>query len=91
MRPKSKAPMASGVLHTATDPNGPWTPQNPSGVLLFISIYLSYIAFPGLGGCNNPAPYVFANGSIILVCSQGGNNVYTASSWKGPWKGASVR
>jgi len=64
-------PLASGVLHTATDPAGPWTPQNP----------------PGLGGCNNPAPWVFPNGTIFLMCSQGGNNMYTASSWKGPWTG----
>jgi len=73
--PKSKAPMASGVLHTATDPSGTWTPQNPSG----------------LGGCNNPAPYVFTNGSIILVCAQDGTNVYTANNWKGPWRGASLQ
>jgi hypothetical protein len=58
--------LASGVLHSASSPNGPWTPQNP----------------PGLGGCNNPAPYVFANGSIVVTCTW---NSYKAQSWKGPW------
>jgi len=71
---RERAPLASGVLHMATDPSGPYTPQNPSG----------------LGGCNNPAPYVYPNGTILLVCSQGGTNVYTAANWKGPWKGASI-
>jgi len=67
----SRAALASGVLHTASSPAGPWTPANP----------------PGLGGCNNPAPYVYPNGSIILMCWQGGNNLYFADSWKGPWTG----
>jgi len=65
------SPLVNGVLHTALDPAGPWTPQNP----------------PGLGDCNNPAPYVFPNGMIYLVCSQGGNNLFTAPNWKGPWTG----
>jgi len=69
-----RSPDASGVLHVATDPAGPYTPQNP----------------PGLGGCNNPAPYVFPNGTILLVCSQGGTNVWYADSWKGPWNGRSI-
>lgn len=72
--PSSRVLASSGVLHTATNPAGPWTPQNPQG----------------LGGCNNPAPYVFPNGTIYLVCSQGGTNIYTAESWKGPWKGGSL-
>jgi len=71
---RAQSPLASGVLHTATDPAGPWTPQNP----------------PGLGGCNNPAPYVFPNGTIHLLCSQGGTNLWTAASWKGPWTGTSI-
>jgi len=70
-----RAPLDSGVLHTATDPAGPWTPQNP----------------PGLGGCNNPSPYVYPNGSIYLLCAQGGTNIWTAENWKGPWKGASIQ
>jgi len=69
-----KAPLASGVLHTATNPAGPWTPVNP----------------PGLGGCNNPAPYVFPNGSILLFCWQGGNMIYTTDNWKGPWTGKAI-
>jgi len=38
--------------------------------------------------CNNPAPYVHKNGSILLVCScwQCAWHAYTAPSWKGPWK-----
>jgi len=70
----SKAALASGVLHSAPSPAGPWTPQSP----------------PGLGGCNNPAPYVFPNGTIYLVCAQGGENLWTAENWKGPWTGHSL-
>lgn len=69
-----KAPVESGILHVATDPNGPWTPQTP----------------PGLGLCNNPAPYVFPNGTIFLVCSQGAPNIFTAPNWKGPWTGTQL-
>lgn len=73
--PSSKRePYASGVLHMATNPAGPYTPQNP----------------PGLGGCNNPSPYIFNNGTIYLLCSQGGTNLWTAANWKGPWKGYSI-
>lgn len=72
--PSTMAPLASGVLHTASNPAGPWTPQNP----------------PGLGGCNNPAPYVYPNGSILLFCWQGGNMIYTTDSWKGPWTGRQI-
>jgi len=70
----TRSPYASGVLHTASEPGGPYTPQSP----------------PGLGGCNNPAPYVYPNGTILLVCSQGGTNVWYADSWKGPWNGRSI-
>jgi len=59
--------LAGGTLHTATSPDGPWIPQSP----------------PGLGNCNNPAPYVFPNGTIYLVCTW---STVTAPSWKGPWK-----
>jgi hypothetical protein len=69
-----RSPLASGVLHTATNPAGPWTPQSP----------------PGLGGCNNPAPYVWPNGTVYLICSQGGTNIWTAANWKGPWKGGEL-
>eukprot|EP00026_Physarum_polycephalum_P005850 Phypoly_transcript_05889.p1 GENE.Phypoly_transcript_05889~~Phypoly_transcript_05889.p1 ORF type:complete len:562 (+),score=58.97 Phypoly_transcript_05889:161-1846(+) len=65
---------SSGVLHTSSSPNGPFTPANA----------------PGLGGCNNPAPHIFPNGTIILVCAQDGTNVYTAPSWRGPWKQGSL-
>jgi len=58
----------SGILHVSTSVNGPWTPQNPPGLI---------------HGCNNPAPYVYPNGSILLVCTD--NQGYTAPNWKGPW------
>lgn len=44
------------------------------------------------GGCANPAPYFFPNGTVLLVCSLRNNGshfgVAVAPSWKGPyhWK-----
>jgi len=59
--------MTSGILHSATSVDGPWTPQNPQG----------------FNGCNNPAPYIFPNSSLLLVCTD--SQAYTAPNWKGPW------
>jgi len=33
-----RAPLDSGVLHTATNPAGPYTPQSPPGMLSFLKI-----------------------------------------------------
>jgi len=65
-RNPSSAPQASGTLHVSSSPNGPWSPQNP----------------PGLGACNNPAPYVSSTGSLYVVCTW---YAYTAPSWRGPY------
>jgi len=68
-----KAGAAGATLHTANSTSGPWTPQAP----------------PGLGACDNPAPYVKKNGTILLVCRN--PPAYTAASWKGPWSEVNIK
>lgn len=72
-------PVTSSLLHTATSPYGPWTPQNPTG----------------LESCNNPSPYIYPNGNIYLACSpmwgSDSPNVFTAPNWKGPWTGGVIK
>jgi len=58
--------LAGGLIHYATSPDGPWEGVSPSG----------------LGNCNNPAPYLDKNGTVLLVCTHAS---YIAASWKGPY------
>jgi len=39
-------PQASGILHTATSPAGPWTPQNPPGKFFLLSFAFFFILLP---------------------------------------------
>lgn len=66
-------------LLTSKSPDGPWEAA----------------AFPGGGdGCNNPAAFVFGNGTTLLVCkvddaSAGGirtMQVAVAKTWRGPYR-----
>jgi hypothetical protein len=51
--PKDSTPPRSGFLHTATLPEGPWTPARTSPP----------------NGCNNPAPAYHPNGTLYVVCN----------------------
>jgi len=63
-----RSSLAGGTFHTSKSVNGPWVPQGP----------------PGLGGCNNPAPYFHPNGSILLTCKVPWSS-YTAETWDGEY------
>jgi len=62
------SPAAAGsTIHVSKSLEGPWLPLSPNT----------------LGGCNNPAPWVHANGTIYIVC---GGSFMRSESISGPWK-----
>jgi hypothetical protein len=54
------------TIHVSKSLDGPWVPLLPNS----------------LGHCNNPAPWVHANGTIFIVC---GDAMKRAESISGPW------
>lgn len=54
------------TIHVAKRLEGPWEPLEPNT----------------LGSCNNPAPWVHANGTIFIVC---GLEMKRAEDIRGPW------
>jgi len=58
----------AGLLHHSESPYGPWIPLTPHGLQ---------------GGCNNPAPLIYSNGSVLLICTW---FALSAPSFRGPYK-----
>eukprot|EP00730_Choanoeca_flexa_P017496 TRINITY_DN8438_c0_g1_i1.p3 TRINITY_DN8438_c0_g1~~TRINITY_DN8438_c0_g1_i1.p3 ORF type:complete len:125 (+),score=7.27 TRINITY_DN8438_c0_g1_i1:539-913(+) len=66
--PKDWAPMTCpggvgkrGIIHWATSLTGPWTSVGPA------RINLGPDGPPPNSGLSNPAPYIFPNGTVLLV------------------------
>eukprot|EP01064_Diplonema_japonicum_P014473 TRINITY_DN22122_c0_g1_i1.p1 TRINITY_DN22122_c0_g1~~TRINITY_DN22122_c0_g1_i1.p1 ORF type:complete len:365 (+),score=53.71 TRINITY_DN22122_c0_g1_i1:46-1140(+) len=63
----------------------PVAPTVTSNVLHTASSpYGPWEPYNGLPGINNPSPFVFPNGTIVITGTSW--NIYRADSWKGPWK-----
>ena len=60
------AETSGSTIHVSKSLDGPWSPLQPNT----------------LGGCNNPAPWVHANGTIFILC---GASMLRADSISGPW------
>lgn len=71
-KPSSQAPLAtSSQLYTAATLAGPWHAA-PSG---------------GFGHCNNPAPAVYPNGTLYVVCHNDQTLIlWRAAAWNATWE-----
>eukprot|EP01111_Echinosteliopsis_oligospora_P010797 TRINITY_DN341_c2_g1_i1.p1 TRINITY_DN341_c2_g1~~TRINITY_DN341_c2_g1_i1.p1 ORF type:complete len:377 (+),score=75.90 TRINITY_DN341_c2_g1_i1:240-1370(+) len=68
---KMTIPYDSQGILSSSSPNGPWKPESPSGY----------------GTCNNPAPFLMPNNSMIVICKAKPQwyAYLSTNSWKGPW------
>ena len=60
----SGGPGARGVLHYAKSLNGPWTSAGP---ITYNYTNAAGVPRPSNAGTSNPAPYIFPNGTVLLL------------------------
>ena len=60
----SGGPSARGVLHYSTSLDGPWTGAGP---IAYSNSNPGGVPWPPNAGTSNPAPYVFPNGTVLLL------------------------
>jgi hypothetical protein len=67
---RPEAPMAGSTVHLSSSLNGPWTP----------------LLSPSPPTCNNPSPMQHPNGTLFLLCSNGGPHfeLWSTPALQGP-------